>query len=198
MPRRSRAASRGCALALRDLYPLAQGGTAVGTGLNSKPKFARAVCQACRQDHQAALHQRRQQVRGAGLQRRLCLRAWRHQCGGHRPVQDRQRYPLARVGPAFRPRGTDPARERAGLLDHAGQGQPDAVRGDDHGLLPGVRQPCGHHRRRQPGPFRAERLQAGTGILHDAFHPTAGRRRPLIHRALRRGDPAPTKSASGN
>src|SRR5258705_5490787 len=27
--------------AARDLYPLAQGGTAVGTGLNSKPKFAR-------------------------------------------------------------------------------------------------------------------------------------------------------------
>jgi fumarate hydratase class II len=30
------------ALARRDLYPLAQGGTAVGTGLNSKPKFAKA------------------------------------------------------------------------------------------------------------------------------------------------------------
>src|SRR5664280_2275782 len=29
-------------LALNDLYPLAQGGTAVGTGLNSKPKFAKA------------------------------------------------------------------------------------------------------------------------------------------------------------
>jgi fumarate hydratase class II len=28
-------------LAARDLFPLAQGGTAVGTGLNSKPKFAR-------------------------------------------------------------------------------------------------------------------------------------------------------------
>jgi len=28
-------------LATKDLYPLAQGGTAVGTGLNSKPKFAR-------------------------------------------------------------------------------------------------------------------------------------------------------------
>jgi fumarate hydratase, class II len=28
-------------VALNDLYPLAQGGTAVGTGLNSKPKFAR-------------------------------------------------------------------------------------------------------------------------------------------------------------
>ncbi len=30
------------ALAQRELYPLAQGGTAVGTGLNSKPKFAKA------------------------------------------------------------------------------------------------------------------------------------------------------------
>ena len=29
-------------VAVRDLYPLAQGGTAVGTGLNSKPGFARA------------------------------------------------------------------------------------------------------------------------------------------------------------
>ena len=29
-------------LAERELYPLAQGGTAVGTGLNSKPKFAKA------------------------------------------------------------------------------------------------------------------------------------------------------------
>jgi fumarate hydratase class II len=28
-------------VAIRDLYPLAQGGTAVGTGLNSKPRFAR-------------------------------------------------------------------------------------------------------------------------------------------------------------
>jgi fumarate hydratase class II len=31
------------ALAQRELYPLAQGGTAVGTGLNSKPQFATAV-----------------------------------------------------------------------------------------------------------------------------------------------------------
>ncbi|MDE2331003.1 MAG: class II fumarate hydratase [Bradyrhizobium sp.] len=29
-------------IAVKDLYPLAQGGTAVGTGLNSSPKFARA------------------------------------------------------------------------------------------------------------------------------------------------------------
>ena len=29
--------------ALRELYPLAQGGTAVGTGLNAHPRFARRV-----------------------------------------------------------------------------------------------------------------------------------------------------------
>ena len=32
-------------LALKDLYPLAQGGTAVGTGLNSKPQFAKLFAQ---------------------------------------------------------------------------------------------------------------------------------------------------------
>jgi fumarate hydratase, class II len=31
------------AVVLRELYPLAQGGTAVGTGLNAKPRFAKAV-----------------------------------------------------------------------------------------------------------------------------------------------------------
>ena len=34
------------ALAQRELYPLAQGGTAVGTGLNSKPQFAKAFAAA--------------------------------------------------------------------------------------------------------------------------------------------------------
>ena len=32
-----------CRLALKEVYPLAQGGTAVGTGLNAKPQFARRV-----------------------------------------------------------------------------------------------------------------------------------------------------------
>jgi fumarate hydratase, class II len=30
-------------LGLKALYPLAQGGTAVGTGLNAKPQFAKLV-----------------------------------------------------------------------------------------------------------------------------------------------------------
>jgi len=32
-----------CRLALKEVYPMAQGGTAVGTGLNAKPQFARRV-----------------------------------------------------------------------------------------------------------------------------------------------------------
>ncbi len=113
----------------------------------------------CRQANKTAVHQRRQQIRGVGLQRRLCVRARRHQFGRHRPVQDRQRHPPARVGPAFRARRTDFAGKRAGLFNHAGQGQPDAMRSDDHGVLPGVRQSHRDHRRRQPGAFRTKRLQ---------------------------------------
>ena len=168
-------------VAVKDLFPLAQGGTAVGTGLNSKPQFAQDIRQARRRNHQAALHQRAQQVRGAGFQRRLCVGARRDQFGGDRTVQDRQRHSPAGIGPAFRSRRTDPAGKRTGLVDHARQGQSDPVRSDDHGLLPGVRQSDDDHDCRQPGTFRAERLQAGAGILYDQFHPTAVGCGSLVH-----------------
>ena len=155
-----------------------------------------AVRQARREDHKIALHQRAEQIRGAGLQRRLCVRARRDQFGGNRAVQDRQRHPLARIRPALGPRRIDPARKRAGLVDHAGQGQPDPVRSDDDGVLPGVRQPDHHHGRRQPGPFRAERLQAGNGILYDAFHPIAVGRGLARSPSIASTEYAPTKSAS--
>jgi len=50
-------------MAARDLYPLAQGGTAVGTGLNSKPKFARLFANTLPTITKLPIHQRRQQVR---------------------------------------------------------------------------------------------------------------------------------------
>jgi len=64
--------------AVNDLYPLAQGGTAVGTGLNSKPKFARLFAKHAARITKLPFHQRRQQIRGAGLQRSLRVRARRH------------------------------------------------------------------------------------------------------------------------
>ena len=48
------------------LMQLAQGGTAVGTGLNAPERFRRAGGRAHRRDHRPALHHRAEQVRGAG------------------------------------------------------------------------------------------------------------------------------------
>ena len=62
----------------------------------------RAVRKEGRRDHPAAVRQRAEQVRGAGLARRLCVRARRAQRARHRPVQDRQRHPAARLGAALR------------------------------------------------------------------------------------------------
>ena len=140
-------------VATTDLYPLAQGGTAVGTGLNSKPKFAKAFARHVARITKTAVYERSKQIRGAGLERRLCLRSRRDQFGRDRSVQDRKRHSPAWLGPAFRPRRIDPAGKRAGFLDHAGQGQSDPMRSHDHGVRSGVRKPHHHHGRRQPGAF---------------------------------------------
>ncbi len=84
---------------LPDLMQLAQGGTAVGTGLNAPKGFAEKVAARIAADHRAALHQRAQQVRGAGRPRRHGDEPRRHQHGGRLAVQDRQRHPLPRLGP---------------------------------------------------------------------------------------------------
>ena len=120
---------------LHELYELAQGGTAVGTGLNAPIGFAEKVAERDRRDHRPALRHRAQQVRGAG-------RARRH--GVQRTARStRSRPALFKIANDIRLLGSGPrsglgeliaAGERAGLLDHAGQGQPDPVRGADHGL----------------------------------------------------------------
>ena len=112
-------------IGLKELYPLAQGGTAVGTGLNAKRQFAKLFAKKVAADHRPALRHRAQQVRGAGLPRRAGVRARRAQRARHRPVQDRQRHSPARLRPALGLRRIDPAGERAGLVDHARQGQSD-------------------------------------------------------------------------
>ena len=52
--------------ALHNIYPLAQGGTAVGTGLNSRVGFAEKIAAQDRRDHRAAVRDGAEQVRGAG------------------------------------------------------------------------------------------------------------------------------------
>ncbi len=53
-------------LTLPKLMQLAQGGTAVGTGLNAPPGFARAGGEKDRGDYRPALHLGAEQIRGAG------------------------------------------------------------------------------------------------------------------------------------
>ena len=52
---------------LKELYPLAQGGTAVGTGLNAKRQFAKLFAKKVAADHRSAVRQRAEQIRGAGV-----------------------------------------------------------------------------------------------------------------------------------
>ena len=165
---------------------LAQGGTAVGTGLNAPIGFAEKVAERIAAITGLPFITRAQQVRGAGRARRHGDEPRRDQHGGRLAVQDRQRHPPARLRPALGPRRTGAAGERARLVDHAGQGQPDPVRGADPGLRAGVRQPRRHHLRRQPGPFRAQRLQSGDGLQLPAVGAAAGRRGRQLHRQLRR------------
>ena len=166
--RRSRAGSRSsitawrtCARALPHLCELALGGTAVGTGLNAPPEFGARVAAELAARTGPAVRLRAEQVRGARRARRDRLRARRAEDAGGVADQDRQRRALARLGPALGP-GRDPhSRERAGQLDHAGQGQPDPVRGADDALRPGARQRRRDQHRRRVRQLRAQRLQAG-------------------------------------
>ena len=192
--RSSRSAPR-----LPSLYPLAVGGTAVGTGLNTHPEFG-------------AARRRRSWPRTTGLpfasaankfaalaaQRRPGRRARRAQDAGRRADEDRQRHPLAGLRPALRPRRDQHSGKRAGQLDHAGQGQPDAVRGADHALLPGHRQRRRHQHRRRFRQFRAERLQAADRPQLPAKRPPAGRRHGQLRTALRARHRPPTANASPN
>ena len=52
--------------ALHNIYPLAQGGTAVGTGLNTQQGLRREDRRQDRRDHRPAVRHRAEQVRGAG------------------------------------------------------------------------------------------------------------------------------------
>jgi fumarate hydratase class II len=87
---------------LPGILALAQGGTAVGTGLNAHPKFADAFRGQGGGPDGPALRLSPQQVRGARIQRRSRVHAGRPDRARRRPVQDRQRHPLPRLRPALR------------------------------------------------------------------------------------------------
>ena len=145
---------------LRRVGQIPLGGTATGTGLNTHPEFAAKVReQARRRDRPGDLRAARS-LRGAGQPRRPGRALGRAQGLRRLAQQDRQRPGADGLGPARRPRRAAPAGAAEGLLDHARQGQPGDPRGRDPGRRPGDRQRRRDHRRRQPGPVRAQRAGA--------------------------------------
>ncbi len=159
MPHRSRSAIKRIEMTLPGLCELAQGGTAVGTGLNAPSRLCRKGRGRDRQDHR---HCRSSPRRTSSRRLPRTIRM----VFSHGAI-NAAAAALFKIANDIRLLGSGPrsglgelyaAGKRAGLVDHAGQGQPDPVRGADAGLRPGVRQPRRAHLRRQPGPFRAQRL----------------------------------------
>ncbi len=92
---------------------------------------------------------------------------------------------MAWLRPALRLGRAGAARERTRFLDHAGQGEPHAMRGADDGLRAGDGQRRRHWLRRLAGQLRIERLQTGHDFQLPQFRPAASRRLSVVRRALR-------------
>ncbi len=184
-------------VAVKDLFPLAQGGTAVGTGLNSKPKFAQMFAR-----HVAKITKLPFTSAPNKFEALASNDAYVFVHGAINSVATG----LFKIANDIRLLGSGP---RSGLGELI---LPENEPGSS--IMPGKVNPTqceamtmvccqvfgnqtADHRGRQPGPFRAERVQAGAGILYDAFHPTAVGRRPLLHRALRCGHTRRRKAHPG-
>ncbi|TKR65175.1 hypothetical protein L596_025618 [Steinernema carpocapsae] len=115
------------------LYELAAGGTAVGTGLNTRIGFAE------NRDYGSTIRDGSEQVRSPGRPRRAGGGPRRSQRCGDVADEDRQRHPLPGQRTSLRPRRAVAAGERAGKLDHAGQGEPNPMRVFDDDLRAGLR-----------------------------------------------------------
>ena len=167
------------------LYELALGGTAVGTGLNSHPEFATRVADAIagytglpfitapNKFESLAAHDAQVELSG---QLKTIAASLMKIANDVRMLGSGPRAGLGELRlPANEP----------GLLDHAGEGEPDPVRGADDGLRAGARERCRGQRRRRDGALRAERLQADDRVQQPAEPAPARRRRPLVHGQLR-------------
>ena len=150
-----------------------------------------------REAHRAAVRQRTEQVHRAG-RARCAGAAVRHTAhAGRIALQDRQRHPPDVVRPARRLRRVEDPGERAGLVDHAGQGEPDPGRGADDDRRAGDGQRRGgrlRRRRRLPGD---ERLQAADDLQHHALDHDPDRRLHELPQVPGRGHQAESEEDQG-
>ncbi len=160
-------------LTLPGLYALAQGGTAVGTGLNTHSLFAEAFAAKIAAMTKLPFVSAENKFEALADPRCVRVRPWRAQHRGRVAVQDRERHQAVGLRPAHRVRRADPARERARVVDHARQGEPHPMRSGDHGGGAGDGQQHHGHLCRQPRPSRAQCIQAGDRLRHAAIDQAA-------------------------
>ncbi len=179
-------AERAIRSALPQVCELAQGGTAVGTGLNSPHGFGEAIAAelaalsglpfVTAPNKFAALSGHEPLVTLHGALKTLAV-ALMKIANDLRLLGSGPRAGLAEVKPAG---------QRAGQLDHARQGQPDPVRSAVDARLPGTGQRRDHRHRRQPGALAVERVQTGDHPQPAGVDPPAGRRLQQLPGALHR------------
>ena len=121
------------------LSELALGGTAVGTGINTHPLFARKVIASINKETGSRFREARNHFEAQGARDATVEMSGDSENGGRQPDQDRQRHPLARVrSPLWHWRTPYPGNP-ARFFHHAGQGQSRYPGVPDPGLLPGDR-----------------------------------------------------------
>ena len=178
------------------LYPLAIGGTAVGTGLNADPRFGDTVARKVADETGQAVRLRANKFAALSAHDAMvnASAALRTLAGALMKIANDVRWYASR--PARRHRRDQDSGERARLLDHAGQDQSDAVRGDDHGCGAGLRQRPRRRLRRLAGQLPAQRVQAGHAAQRAGIGEAPRRRLRLIRQALRAAASSRTSSAS--
>ena len=172
--------------ALKGLYELALGGTAVGTGLNSHPEYAEKAAAKLAElsglpfvsapNKFEALGGRDAAVAASGALKTLAA-SLNKIANDIRWLASGPRCGLGEI--------KIPENEPGSSII-AGQSQPDPMRSDDHGVLPSVRHDVHHRHGGRVGQFRAERLYARYRLQPLAIHPPVGRRVQQLQRTLRR------------
>ena len=111
--------------ALGDIHELAQGGTAVGTGLNAPKGWGEDIAREIAQITGLPFVTAPNKFEALAAHDAMVAMSGALKTVGRVALQDRQRHPLPRLRPALRAGRAAAARERARLVDHARQGQPD-------------------------------------------------------------------------
>jgi fumarate hydratase class II len=114
-------------MAVEPLKSLALGGTAVGTGLNAPKGFDRLVAEKVSALTGRTFRTAENKFHALTSKDEIVFRARCCQGNGSGYDEDRQRCEMACLRSERRPWRDHDSRKRTGLVDHAGQGEPDTV-----------------------------------------------------------------------